>query len=293
MERLLLLAPLTDAQWWMQHGEAVTVAVFFVLLLLLACLERVAPRHLAVPHRAQRWPANAALTALNVMVMGLVPLSLIGAALLAETAGFGLLCQMEASTTVTIVVTLGARSFLSFGTHWLMHHVPWLWRVHRVHHLDTHLDVSTTVRFHPLEVLVQAAIGVPLVLLMGLSPLVLVLYEVADAAVTVWSHANVRWPSWLDRLLRRVLVTPDLHRVHHSTLVNESNSNFGAVLTVWDQLFGTFRTQTSVPLDRMSIGLQDLRDARTDRTFWLLRSPWLDWPAADGLATLAPKEDSA
>ncbi len=283
-----------DPQWWMANGESLTFAVFFVLLFLLAWLERAAPRHLAEPGRKRRWPTNFALTALNVVAMGALPLGLIGAASLAEGAGFGLLCLVGASATVSVVVTLAARSFLSFGTHWLMHRIPWLWRIHRVHHLDTHLDVSTTVRFHPLEILVQAAIGVPVAALLGLSPLVLVLYEIADAAVTLWSHANLRWPEWLERLLRRVVVTPGLHRVHHSTLRRETDSNFGAVLPLWDQVFGTYRIETQTPLERMPIGLDEVRDARTASIGWLLRSPMLDLTAADtpAAAQLTVKQDN-
>jgi sterol desaturase/sphingolipid hydroxylase (fatty acid hydroxylase superfamily) len=274
MQNLNLAAWPLDAAWWMRQGEALTYAIYLGLLLLLALAERRAPWHRAAPRRRQRWPANFTLTAVNVVVMGAMPLGMIGAAKLAQDAGFGLLCVLEASTAVAFVATLAARSLLSYGTHRAMHRLPWLWRIHRVHHLDTHLDVSTTVRFHPLETVIQLAIGVPTAFLLGLMPLALVLYEIADAIVNLGSHANLRWPPGVERALRRIVVTPGVHRIHHSTLRAETDSNYGAVLTLWDQVFGTFRTRTASPLAEMDLGLTQARDERTDSAAWLLRSPW-------------------
>jgi len=149
-------------------------------------------------------------------------------------------------------------------------------RVHRVHHLDTELDISTTVRFHPAEFIVNLAVGIPIVVAFGLSPWVLLLYEIFDAVITLFSHANVRIPPALDRVLRYVIVTPDLHRVHHSAWQTETDSNFGAVFPVWDIVFGTFRTATREPHETMALGLEEVRDDRASRLGWLLRSPLLD-----------------
>jgi sterol desaturase/sphingolipid hydroxylase (fatty acid hydroxylase superfamily) len=151
--------------------------------------------------------------------------------------------------------------------------VPLFWRLHRVHHLDTQMDVSTTVRFHPLEFVVNLFIGVPVVIVLGLTPWVLLLYEILDAAITLFSHANIRLPRGLERVLRYVIVTPDLHRVHHSSYQPETDSNFGAVFPIWDIIFGTFRTETRLPQEVMEIGLEEVRDQRTNQVFWLLTSP--------------------
>jgi sterol desaturase/sphingolipid hydroxylase (fatty acid hydroxylase superfamily) len=168
-----------------------------------------------------------------------------------------------------------ARGFISFFTHYLMHKVPLLWRLHRVHHLDTELDVSTTVRFHPFEFLAALIPGVPLVVAFGMSPWVLMLYEILDAVVTLFSHANIRLPESLDRLLRYVIVTPDLHRVHHSSWQTETDSNFSAVFPIWDIVFKTFRTETRVSHETMELGLEEVRDERANRFLWLLGSPFL------------------
>jgi sterol desaturase/sphingolipid hydroxylase (fatty acid hydroxylase superfamily) len=168
-----------------------------------------------------------------------------------------------------------------------MHRVPLCWRLHRVHHLDTELDVSSTVRFHPLEFLVTTMPSVPLVVAFGLTPWVVALYELLDVGVTLFSHSNVRLPRRLDAALRCLIVTPDLHRIHHSTWRPETNSNFGAVFPWWDMLFGTYRTIPRAPHATMPLGLDELRGPRANSLWWLLRSiAWstLPPPRADRMA---------
>jgi sterol desaturase/sphingolipid hydroxylase (fatty acid hydroxylase superfamily) len=165
------------------------------------------------------------------------------------------------------------RAFISFFTHFLMHHIPLFWRVHRVHHSDTELDVSTTVRFHPLEFLIGLIPGLPLVHAFGLSPAVLIAYELGDAAVTLFSHANLRLPPRVERWLGYLIVTPGLHRIHHSARPDEADSNFGAVLPVWDLVFGTYQRGTHEPQSTMRLGLAAVRDERTTRLGWILSLP--------------------
>jgi sterol desaturase/sphingolipid hydroxylase (fatty acid hydroxylase superfamily) len=259
--------------WILEHGERAQYILFFALLGLLGIAEQLVPRRRGPMQRAPRWTANFAITTLNVVVLGLLPIGFVGAAASAADSGFGLLNVIGATAAVSIPATLLGRSFISFAIHWLNHKLPWLWRLHRVHHLDTELDVSTTVRFHPAEFVGQLALGVPRVMLLGLSPWALVAYELADVAVTLFSHANVRLPQGLERALRCVIVTPELHRVHHSARQPETDSNFGAVFPHWDMLFGTFRTRTLSPQETMTLGLAQVRDRRTCNPAWLLASP--------------------
>ena len=175
-----------------------------------------------------------------------------------------------------VAFNLLVRGFISFFTHYLNHAVPWFWRVHRVHHLDTELDVSSTVRFHPLEVLVSLLPGVPIVVAFGLTPWVLMFYELLDVVMTLWTHSNVRLPLALDRFLRYIVVTPDLHRVHHSAWRPETNSNFGAVFPVWDLIFGTFRATPRDGHERMRLGLDEVRGSDAQRPLWLLGSVMQD-----------------
>src|SRR5262245_3299313 len=156
-----------------------------------------------------------------------------------------------------------------------MHKVPLFWRVHRVHHTDTELDVSTTVRFHPLDAVIASLIGVPIVLVLGLDPAALIAYELLDVSITLCSHANLELPLRLERVLRYCLVTPDLHRVHHSTNPEETDSNFSAVFPVWDLIFGTMKTRPREKLATMPMGLEEVRDDRSHRLFWLLAVPFL------------------
>jgi len=258
--------------WILAHGDDLQVWIFFALLPLLAIAERLAPRRRSPMDRGARWPTNFLLTLLNLIVMSAMPISFISAASWAERHNWGLLNHLHAPVVALVAVTLLVRGFISFATHYAMHMVPALWRVHRVHHLDTELDVSTTVRFHPLEFVIQSIPGVLIVVAFGLTPWVLMFYELLDVGVTLWTHSNVRLPRAIDRLVRYVVVTPDLHRIHHSAWKPETNSNFGAVFPLWDLMFGTFRATARDGHERMRLGLDEVRGADAQRPLWLLGS---------------------
>ena len=259
--------------WLLANGENTQFAVFFLLLPALMLAERLWPRRSGIDRR-RRWRTNFGLTAINVVTLGLQPLSLIGAARWAEVQGWGLLNQVALPVALLLPVVLLARGFISFATHWLMHRVPVFWRLHRVHHLDTELDVSSTVRFHPLEFVATLLPSVALVALLGLTPWILVLYELLDVGVTLFTHANLRLSPRLDAALRWLIVTPDLHRVHHSIDQPETDSNFGAVFPHWDYLFGTYRAAPRAPHETMPLGLAEERGARTAALGWLMAAPF-------------------
>jgi sterol desaturase/sphingolipid hydroxylase (fatty acid hydroxylase superfamily) len=263
---------MTFSEWILKHGESLQFVLFFGLLGILAIAERRVPRRPDPMDRVLRWPVNYFLTVLNIGAMGMLPVSFIGAALWAESHGWGLFNTVRLPFAVLICANLLVRAFISFLTHYLNHAVPVLWRVHRVHHLDTELDVSTTVRFHPLEFFIAMLLGVPIVVACGLTPSILMVYELLDAVVTIWSHANVRLPASVDRVLRYIVVTPDLHRVHHSAWLPETNSNFGAVFPIWDLIFGTFTATTRVAHEEMPLGLETVRGRDAHRPLWLLTS---------------------
>ena len=260
------------AEWMRAHGETAQVVVFFGLLGAMVVAERLAPYRAS--RGGRRWVANYGLTLLNLLMLGVLPLSFIAVAELAQARGVGLLNGWALPLPWLIAANLLLRGFISFITHLLMHKVPLFWRVHRVHHLDTELDVSTTVRFHPLEQPIGVLVGAPLVLAFGLDPWILMLYELVDVVVTLWSHGNLRTPAWLERILRYLVVTPQLHRVHHSTVVEETDSNFSAVFPIWDVLFGTFRPRPKADPATMPFGLGEVRDARSHSLGWLLTVPF-------------------
>jgi len=261
--------------WITANADTVQFALFFTLFAVFGLVEGLVPKRSGPMHRKERWLTNLVLTTLNVSVLSLLPVTFFGMAVWTQTQGYGLFNSVALPLGVLVIGTLLARGFISFFTHYLMHKVPMLWRLHRVHHLDTELDVTTTVRFHPIEFVVNLLIGVPLVIAFGMTPWVLLLYELLDVVVTLFSHANIRLPRHIDRVLRYIIVTPDLHRVHHSSWQPETDSNFSAVFPIWDILFRTFHTETRMPHETMELGLEEVRDERTNRILWLLGSPFL------------------
>ena len=260
-------------EWVLTNYDDLQIVLFFGFFFLLAIAERLAPRVSDLPRRLARWPANLVLTLLNIVMLSALPLSFIATTQWTESNGWGLLHMMSLPLPFALAAGLLLRGFISFWTHSLMHRIPLFWRVHRVHHLDTKLDASTTVRFHPLEFVIGLGIGLPLVLALGFNPWVLAFYELLDVIVNLFSHSNIRLPSWLNRIVRYVLVTPDLHRVHHSTWWRESNSNFSAVFPVWDIIFGTFRPELRNGYEGTDIGIKEVRDSRSNDLLWLLSSP--------------------
>ena len=206
--------------------------------------------------------------------MVMIPVSFISSAIYASEKHFGLFNIIQLNWIAVALLTLFLRGFISFITHLLMHKIPFLWRIHRVHHLDTEMDVSTNVRFHPFEFVINTFIGVPIILLLGFPVWVLMLYELFDVVVTLVSHGNISFPKRVEKIVRYIFVTPDLHRVHHSSYQPETDSNFSAVFPVWDILFGTFKTKTRAPQKDMEMGLEEVRDERANSIIWLLVSPF-------------------
>jgi sterol desaturase/sphingolipid hydroxylase (fatty acid hydroxylase superfamily) len=256
--------------------EPLQYAAFFGLFFLMALFETAAPRDPAAAERVWRWPSNVALTALNVVVMASMPVGLIAAADFAKAQELGLVNAIDLSFWAAFAIGFLGRAFLSWGTHFLNHKVPFLWAIHRVHHVDTRLDVSTTVRFHPLEFVVTTPLALAGVVAIGVPPVALLIYEVMDAGVTVFGHANVRLPWWIDRPLSLFIVTPDVHRVHHSSHRPETDSNYGAVLTIWDRVLGTYRRKGAAALATQETGLSEAQDSRSRNLLWLLILPFIE-----------------
>lgn len=262
---------MTLKEWLLSNGEDLQVILFFSFLGGFLIFERLWPRR-RNPVRKGRIGTNALLTLTTILTLPLLPISIVAAAFLAEVEQIGLLNNLPSPLPLWVLIplTLFSRGFLSWGTHWLNHKVPLLWRIHRVHHMDTQLDVSSTVRFHPLEMPLSALISVPVVIALGLPPWLLLLYELFDVVVTLFSHSNLRLPKSIERWMQYVIVTPGLHTVHHSSRPEETDSNFSAVFPIWDLLLGTFRSAERRPIE---LGLSEYRGTEVDRFVWLLASP--------------------
>lgn len=254
--------------------DALTFGVFFGCLFVLGLMELRLARQPNAAHRARRWPANTVLTVLNLMVFGALPVSGVIVAQLAAEADFGLFHQFELPFAALLGLGFLARSLISYIIHLAMHKVPLLWRIHRIHHTDTALDVTTTVRFHPLEFVISMPLVVATIWSLGIPPIVIMLYEIFDAAMAVFSHANLRLPARLERIVQLALVTPAMHRVHHSSRQPETDSNYGATLSLWDRMFGTYNARSNEDLEAMQLGLAECQDTRSSSLLWLLALPF-------------------
>lgn len=248
---------------------------FISVLVLMGVWELVAPCRPWSVRKAPRWASHLTLQALNVVLARLlIPVSAVGAATLATNRGWGLLHLVDWPAGVEVLLAVLAFDLAIYLQHVLFHAVPLLWRLHMVHHADLDFDVTTGLRFHTLEILLSALIKLGVVLLVGPAPVAVVLFEVLLNATAMFSHSNVRLPPAADALLRWFVVTPDMHRVHHSVLPHETNSNFGFNLPWWDYLLGTYRPQPRDGHERMTIGLAHLRDEQvTERLLPMLTIP--------------------
>jgi sterol desaturase/sphingolipid hydroxylase (fatty acid hydroxylase superfamily) len=254
---------------------------FLVVFAALALWEWLAPRRdRAFPRRA-RWPHNAGLLFVDVIVLRVVaPGAAIAVALAGEARGWGLVNALGVPSWAAVPFAVALLDLAIYFQHVTFHAVPALWRLHRVHHSDLDVDVTTGTRFHPIEILISTAIKCVAVGAIGAPAIAVLAFEVLLNAAAMFNHANVRLPLALDRVLRWVVVTPDMHRVHHSVVYNESSSNFGFNLPWWDRLFGTYRAQPAAGHERMTIGVDAFRapgELRLDR---LLVQPFRDTPGA-------------
>lgn len=249
-------------------------AAFFAALVFFGVLERFWAVRRGTGARRQRWPANFGMTMLNIVVLGAIPVSGVLVADYALAQGFGLLNVLQIAALPAFLIGILLRSLLSWLIHWAMHKVPFLWRVHRVHHTDRFIDISTTVRFHPLEFLISTPIIVLSILTLGISPVALLFSELFDTVMAIFTHANVKLPRVVERMLGWVLVTPAIHRIHHSSWQPETDSNYGATLSVWDRLFGTYRRKDAGALAAIDLGLSEHRGAEVSSIPWLLLLPF-------------------
>jgi sterol desaturase/sphingolipid hydroxylase (fatty acid hydroxylase superfamily) len=245
------------------HEEVIRLGAFAGVFLLMALWENFAPKRRQAIGRLRRWPANLAIVAVDTLAVRLVfPAAAVGAALFAEARGWGLFQSLEAPYALAVVVSVIALDLAIYLQHVLFHAVPALWRLHRVHHADLEIDVTTGVRFYPLEILLSMILKFGVVIALGAPPAAVLIFEVLLNATTMFNHGNVRLPLRLDAVLRWLLVTPDMHRVHHSIVRRETNSNFGFNLPWWDRLFGTYRAQPAAGHLGMTIGIEQFRDPR-------------------------------
>lgn len=243
------------------HEPAVRISAFAAVLAIMAGWEFLAPRRSRTLTRRRRWPANLSIVALNTLIVRMLfPAAAVGVALSAETQGWGLLHQTGMPGWMALVAGVVLLDLAIYLQHRMFHAVPALWRLHRMHHADLDIDVTTGARFHPVEIVLSLLIKFAVIAALGVPPAAVVLFEILLNATSMFNHGNVRIVPALERALRCLVVTPDMHRVHHSIERDETDSNFGFNLSLWDRLFRTYRAQPRAGHQAMTIGIPEFRD---------------------------------
>ncbi|HZL31659.1 MAG TPA: sterol desaturase family protein [Pseudolabrys sp.] len=248
-----------------------TALIFTVMVLW----EWAAPRRNLIAGRQPRWPGNLGILAIDILAVRLLaPTAAVGVALIAAQKGWGLFAWIGLPGWAAFVIGVVALDLVIYAQHYAFHHVPLLWRLHRMHHADIDIDVTTGVRFHPLEILLSLAIKIAAVAVLGVPAVAVVAFEVLLNATSMFNHTNVALPAWLDRLARWIVVTPQMHQVHHSIVREETNSNFGFNLPWWDRLFRTYREAPAAGEAGVVIGLPIFRDVAELKIVRLLTQPF-------------------
>jgi sterol desaturase/sphingolipid hydroxylase (fatty acid hydroxylase superfamily) len=263
----------------MTSEALVRLLAFCAVFAAVALWELAAPRRRPIFARRERWPHNLGLLVVDALVLRLAaPGAALAVAIVAEERGWGFLNAVSLGPVLTFAIALLLLDLALYFQHVMFHAVPALWRLHRVHHADLEFDVTTGIRFHPIEILISTAIKCAAVAAIGASPAAVLVFEVLLNATAVFNHANASLPRAADRWLRWLVVTPDMHRVHHSVQYDESSSNFGFNLPLWDRLFGTYRAEPRLGHDAMAIGVDAFRSRDDLRLDQLLIQPFRNTP---------------
>lgn len=254
----------------------IRLGFFAAVFSCVAIAEAAAPRRPLSVSKARRWFANLAMQGIDAVIPRLLfPLLPVGLALLMAERGWGLLNVLSVAPLAATVLGVMALDLAVYLQHVLFHRVPLLWRLHRVHHTDRDIDVTTGLRFHPVEIVLSLMIKLAVAAAVGAPAAAVLIFEVLLNGASMFNHGNIRIPLSWDRIIRTVLVTPDMHRVHHSVIVRETDSNFGFSVSWWDRLFGTYRDQPAEGHDRMRIGLKGYHDDRSSSLASLLIMPFV------------------
>ena len=261
--------------------DAVTIRLvsFLGVLAFMAGWEIIAPRRTLIAPKSTRWMTNLSLIFLSTFVVRLLPFQAMGLALLAKDHGWGILNNVSLPYWISAAIGVLCLDLAIYLQHAMFHAIPAFWRFHMVHHTDLDFDVTTGIRFHPVEMLLSMGIKMAAIIIWGTPVLAVVIFEVLLNATSMFNHGNVRLPGRLDRVIRLFVVTPDMHRVHHSVIVKEHNSNFGFNFPWWDRLLGTYRQKPEAGHEEMTIGLGHFRDQKSLTLPRLLVLPFVSEPA--------------
>ena len=257
------------------HEASVRLGIFLGLFIAIAVAEAISPRRVPTYSKITRWFNNLSIVFLGTFSVRLVfPLLPVGLALYCTQHEWGILNNIALPLWIKIVIGVIALDFIIYLQHVMFHRVPLFWRLHVMHHTDLDFDITTGLRFHPFEIVLSMVIKLLTVVLLGPPATVVLIFEILLNGTSMFNHGNIRIPFGIDKILRLFVVTPDMHRVHHSVIISETNSNYGFNLPWWDRLLGTYRAQPARGHDGMTIGIGWLREAKRLTLPWLLAMPF-------------------
>jgi len=257
------------------HEVAIRIGFFLGIFFAMAIWEALAPRRSLTQRKSTRWLNNLGLTMINALLVRLVfPAAAVGISLHGAERGWGWLNSIPTSTWAGGLLSILVLDLAIYTQHLLFHKIPLLWRLHRMHHTDLDIDVTTGARFHPLEILLSMAIKMAIIVMLGAPAWSVVVFEVLLNGTSMFNHSNISLSLKVDRVLRLLVVTPDMHRVHHSVIIRETDSNFGFNFPWWDRLVGTYRAEPQAGHDAMTIGLANYRDPKWLKLHWMLVVPF-------------------
>ncbi len=255
--------------------------IFLAVFLLMLLLERLIPRHPTVDSKPRRLGINLGITGLDILAVRLIfGAAAVGAAQFAQARDWGLFNYLDWPGWLEFGLTIVFLDFMIYLQHVVVHMIPFFWRFHVVHHSDLDLDVSSGLRFHPVEILGSMGYKIGIVLALGPTPLAVLVFEAVLNGMSQFTHSNITLPSTLDRVLRWVIVTPDMHRIHHSVEVGETNSNFGFNLSIWDRTLGTYLHQARKSQPEIVLGVERFRKPEEVGLMKLLMMPFARFPEA-------------
>jgi len=259
------------------HEAQIRVCVFAGIFAAIALWELIAPRRVLQVSKIVRWANNLGIVVINTIILRLLfPTAAVGAAIFATSYNFGIFNFVLWPIWIEVLFSLIVLDLLIYAQHVMFHAFPTLWRVHRIHHADVDFDVSTGVRFHPIEILLSMMIKMAAICVLGAGPLAVIIFEVLLNGTSMFNHGNIKLPQLTDKWVRFVLVTPDMHRVHHSVIAEETDRNFGFNLSCWDRIFGTYKAQPYAGHRNMAVGLEQFREPWMQSLWKLILMPILN-----------------
>jgi sterol desaturase/sphingolipid hydroxylase (fatty acid hydroxylase superfamily) len=265
----------------MENEAYIRVGFFFGIFILVAFFETQSPRRVLQTSKLVRWLSNLGVVAIDTLTVRILfPVIGIHVAYTAQEKGWGLLNVIDMPDWISVIVAILVLDLIVYLQHLMFHAVPLIWRMHMMHHADLDFDVTTGLRFHPLEIIISMVIKMTAIAALGPSVFAVILFEIILNGTAMFNHGNLKLPLSVDKYLRLLVVTPDMHRVHHSVTIRETNSNFGFNFPWWDRLFGTYRPQPAAGHEGMTIGLAQFRNPEKNNLLWMLVLPFAEDPGS-------------